>query len=98
MAETKPKKMSTKVKHLVMPKPVRQAVHTPLLEGRSPQRGDPVTHPDREDGVIGWTEWRGLDGEWVQPLQRVEDEGHWLAIVTTERGGYRCPLSQLSRR
>lgn len=88
-----------KVKHYRPPKLVRDHPHTPELEGTSVRRGDPVTHPTKGDGVIGWTEWRGPNGEWVKPPERVSAWGHWVAIVTTlPTGGYRCPLDTLSRR
>ena len=75
----------------------------PDLEGSPPLRGDPVTHPEHGDGRFSWTEWRDLEGQWVDPTgqgkhQRDERKGQWWANVTTETSGYRCPLSALKRR
>jgi hypothetical protein len=86
-----------KVKHYRPPKVVRDHPHTPLLEDTSVQRGDPVTHPRHGDGVFAWYEWRGPNGEWIPPLERVSAWGQWVAIVTTPTGGFRCPLNELSR-
>ena len=88
-----------KVKHYRPPKLVRDHPHTPELEGTSPLRGDLVTHPVHGDGFIARLEWRGPNGEWVPPLERVSAWGQWVAIVTQlPTGGYRCPLDSLTRR
>ena len=88
-----------KVKHYRPPKLVRDHPHTPELEGTSPLRGDLVTHPVHGDGFIARLEWRGPNGEWVPPLERISAWGQWVAVVTTlPTGGYRCPLDTLSRR
>lgn len=86
-----------KAKHFVRPKAVRQSVHSPLLEDAPPLRGDLVEHAEHGAGRLGWYEWRGPNGEWVEPLQRVEGEGFWMAIVTTPEGGFQCPLDELTR-
>lgn len=86
-----------RVKHYRRPKAVRDHPHTPELAGEPPMRGDPVEHPEYGLGTIGWVEWRGPEGQWVMPLERENAWGQWIAIVTTNRGGYRCPLEELSR-
>jgi hypothetical protein len=86
-----------KVKHHRPQKPVRDHPHTPLLEGTPMQRGDAVTHPRLGAGRIGWYEWRGPQGEWIPPLDRVTAWGDWVIIVTTDTGGYRCPIGELTR-
>lgn len=88
-----------KVKHYRPPKVIRDHPHTPELEGTSPMHGDPVDHPEYGPGVIGRVEWRGPEGEWVPPLERVSAWGQWLVHVTTfPTGGYLCELDSLSRR
>jgi hypothetical protein len=58
--------------------------------------GQRVRHPEYGEGTLQWCEWRLLENdEWVPPLERDANTGHWVAVVSQPFGSYKAPLSDL---
>lgn len=86
------------------PKAVGSWPSPPTIDGTPPFHGDEVHHPIHGPGRFGYVDWVDTDGAYVSPQlaadtsRRDTSRGHWQAVVTIHpAGGYRCPISELSR-
>lgn len=92
-----------KPKHFVKPDEKGSWPEPYTVDGQPVFPGDRVVHPVYSGGAFSHCDWVDLDGKWVDPTlrgvktRRDTTRGHWEAVVTGDDGGYRCPVSELTR-